>query len=53
MILEAIREVLPEVVDVCVPECVYRGFCPELNGGCGYASSEAYQRAVQKYRIGE
>jgi hypothetical protein len=32
-----------------VPECVYRGFCPEFKS-CGYFGSEAYKKAVSAYR---
>lgn len=35
----AVREHLPEVAFAMVPNCVYRGGCPELNGGCGYYSA--------------
>lgn len=31
----AIYEVEPEIADVLVPNCVYRGFCPEMNE-CGF-----------------
>lgn len=31
----AIHEVQPELADVLVPNCVYRGGCPEINE-CGY-----------------
>lgn len=33
----------PELSDVLVPNCIYRGGCPEM-GGCGW-----YQRMVEKY----
>lgn len=32
---EAVREVEPELADAMVPECLYRGKCPELKC-CGY-----------------
>ena len=32
---EAIHEVEPEIADVCVPQCVYRCACTEING-CGW-----------------
>lgn len=32
---EAVRTVEPELADVMVPECIYRGKCPELSC-CGY-----------------
>lgn len=31
----SIYEVEPEIADVLVPNCVYRGFCPEMNK-CGF-----------------
>lgn len=34
---------------VLVPECVYRGFCPEMRT-CGYTKTEAFKKAVQEYR---
>lgn len=47
-LVEAIREVEPEIADACVPECVYRGFCPEMYG-CGYAAGTSYKAARAKY----
>lgn len=35
----AIHDVEPEVADVFVPNCVYRGGCPEFGGGCGWYES--------------
>lgn len=32
---QALHEIQPEISDVLVPNCVYRGGCPEMNG-CGY-----------------
>lgn len=32
---EALREKEPEIASVLVPNCVYRGFCPEMNP-CGW-----------------
>lgn len=34
-VIDAIREYEPEIASVCVRECVYRGFCPEMSS-CGY-----------------
>lgn len=34
-VIAAVREVEPELAALCVPECVYRGFCPELKP-CGF-----------------
>lgn len=49
LVLDAIRETEPELRSVCVPECVYRGFCPEFKS-CGYATSSDYRKAVAAYR---
>jgi len=35
--------------DVCVPNCVYRGVCPEFLG-CNYYKTDAYKNALEKYR---
>ena len=41
----------PELVSVCVPECVYRGFCPEMKC-CNYARTPEYHEAVKRYHTG-
>ena len=47
-VLEAIKEKEPEVYEVCVRECVYRGFCPEMKP-CGYFGTEAYEEERSRY----
>ena len=47
---EAIREVDPIMADKMVPECIYRGFCPEFINPCGYANTEKYQQDLKRYR---
>lgn len=49
LILEEVKKELPEIYAVCVPECVYRGFCPELYS-CGYANGEAFKTKIKEYR---
>lgn len=49
-VLEAIKEVDPILVDKCVPECIYRGFCPEFMKSCGYSKTAKYQEDLEKYR---
>lgn len=50
--LEELREVEPELVSVCVPECVYRnGFCPEMFP-CGYNKTKAFQKELEEYLKG-
>ena len=39
----------PVLASVMVPECVYRGFCPEFHS-CGYADTEAFKSALEEYR---
>lgn len=45
-----LREVDPILESKCVPECVYRGFCPEFDRCCGYVNTEAYVRRLEEYR---
>jgi len=49
LLLSDLRDKEPELVSVCVPECVYRGFCPELKC-CGYAETITYQQRLMEYR---
>lgn len=48
-ILDEVRKIEPELASVMVPECVYRGFCPERKS-CGYCGSEGWQKAISDYR---
>lgn len=47
---EAIREVDPIMAEKMVPECIYRGFCPEFMNPCGYSKTPQYEEALKKYR---
>ena len=49
LVLDALAPLEPELRAVCVPECVYRGFCPEFKP-CGFSDTSAYAEAVEKYR---
>lgn len=51
LVLDEVKKCEPELFSVCVPECVYRGFCPEFKC-CGYAETEAFQKALHAYRTG-
>lgn len=44
-----VAKVDPVLASVMVPECVYRGFCPEFHS-CGYVETEAYKQALEEYR---
>lgn len=47
---EEVRKVDPVMADKMVPECIYRGFCPEFMNPCGYANTEKYQQDLKRYR---
>ena len=47
---EAIREVDPVMASKMVPECIYRGFCPEFLSPCGFSKTEQYELELIKYR---
>ncbi|HRR35074.1 MAG TPA: thymidylate synthase ThyX [Kiritimatiellia bacterium] len=49
LVLNEIKHLEPELFSVCVPECVYRGFCPEFKS-CGYVNTDAYKEALAAYR---
>ena len=51
LILDTIREVEPELADVCVADCVYRGHCYEYTS-CNYHKSKAYKEELARYRKG-
>ena len=48
-VVDAIAAKEPEVAACCVPECVYRGFCPEFRP-CGFFGTPAYEKALADYR---
>lgn len=48
-VLEEVKRQDPALASVCVPECIYRGFCPEFES-CGYAGSPAWWDALKRYR---
>ena len=49
VVLDELEPLEPEIVSVCVPECVYRGFCPEMKS-CGYNDTESYAERLVSYR---
>lgn len=50
IVIEMLKEKDPILAEKCVPECLYRGFCPEKERCCGYVNTEAYQKRLQEYR---
>lgn len=48
-VVEEVRKADPVLASVCVKECVYRGFCPEMKS-CGYTETEEYKKELEEYR---
>lgn len=49
--LDALKEIEPELYEVCVPDCIYRGYCYEFIS-CDYHTSEDFKRRLKEYRSG-
>ena len=49
-VIDEIRKIDTVLADKCVPECIYRGFCPEWMSSCGYSKTEKYKEDLKKYR---
>lgn len=49
LVVNEIAKTEPELAECCVPECVYRGFCPEFKS-CGFCGSNAWKKQVEEYR---
>lgn len=49
MVVNELAKTQPELAAACVPECVYRGFCPEFKC-CGWAKTAAFADACDFYR---
>jgi len=47
-VVEELRKTEPELAEACVPQCFYRGFCPEFKS-CGLADTETFQLVVNDY----
>lgn len=47
-VIYKLSEIEPILAERCVPECIYRGFCPEPKS-CGFARSTTYQERLEKY----
>ena len=50
LVIEYLKEVDPMLASVCVPECIYRGFCPEFDRCCGYCNTKEYKKKLKEYR---
>lgn len=45
-----IAEQDPILASKMVPECLYRGFCPEWMNSCGYSKTKKFEEDLIKYR---
>lgn len=48
-VVNELRKHDPVLASVCVRECIYRGFCPEMHS-CGYSDTEKYKKELAEYR---
>jgi thymidylate synthase ThyX len=52
-VMQAMKEEVSKrdkfLAEVMVKECVYRGYCPEMNP-CGYAETEKFEEDLEEYR---
>lgn len=46
--INELRKIEPELANACVPNCYYRGFCPEFKS-CGLADSDLFFLKVNDY----
>ena len=47
-VISSLYKIEPELANACVPNCVYRGFCPEIET-CGYANNPAFSAVREHY----
>ena len=40
----------PILASKMVPECLYRGFCPEWMNSCGYSKTKKFEEDLKEYR---
>jgi len=49
-VMDELEKVDPVLRSKCVKECVYRGFCPEFMGSCGYSKTTEFKKELARYR---
>lgn len=49
ILIDEMAKVDPELASVCVPECVYRGHCPEMKS-CGHSKTDKFQNKLLWYQ---
>lgn len=50
LVIEYLKTVDPILAEKCVPNCLYRGFCPETDNCCGYAKTSKFEEDLKRYR---
>ena len=48
-VIDELRKIEPELANACVPNCYYRGFCPEFES-CGFANGKLFLDRVKDYQ---
>jgi thymidylate synthase ThyX len=48
-VIEELRKTEPELANACVPNCIYRGFCPEFKS-CGLTDSDLFVLKLHDYQ---
>lgn len=46
--INELRKIEPELANACVPNCFYRGFCPEFKS-CGLADTDLFSSKLNNY----
>lgn len=49
-VIDELRKIDPVLASKCVPECIYRGFCPEWMSKCNYSKTTQFKKDLAKYR---
>lgn len=49
--VDSFKDIQPEMHAVCVPDCIYRGWCYEYKS-CGFHKTKEYKEALREYREG-
>lgn len=50
LVIEYLKTIDHVLASKCVPECLYRGFCPEFDRCCGYCNTEKFKKDLKEYR---
>jgi hypothetical protein len=48
IVIEELRKTEPELANACIPNCIYRGFCPEFES-CGFNTTKLFQEKLNEY----